>query len=289
MGNNLSQNPGDTKGMRDHTKDVASGQRFEFGINWTRFLSVLNDERIAEAEKSLRRMLEVENLADKTFLDIGSGSGLFSLAARRLGARVLSFDYDPQSVACTAELKRRYFPLDNNWTIEEGSALDPEYLNSLGVFDIVYSWGVLHHTGAMWKALEKIPYLVADGGKLFIAIYNDQGRASNYWLKIKQNYNYLPRTLKFLVLWPAFVRLWLPTTLRDFVKGRPFFTWRNYIKARGMTPWYDVVDWVGGYPFEVAKPEEIFYLFRNEGFQLINLKTCAGGIGCNEYVFVKCS
>ena len=94
--------------------EVARGERFEFGKNWGRFLAVLNDERISEAEASLKSMLKVEGLTGKSFLDIGSGSGLFSLAARRLGARVHSFDYDPQSVACTAELKRRYFEGDEN-------------------------------------------------------------------------------------------------------------------------------------------------------------------------------
>jgi 2-polyprenyl-3-methyl-5-hydroxy-6-metoxy-1,4-benzoquinol methylase len=124
-----------------HAKEIAQGERFEFGENWSRFLDVLDDERIFEAEKSLKQMLEVEDLAGKSFLDIGSGSGLFSLAARRLGARVHSFDYDPQSVASTRELRRRYFPEDADWSIEEGSILDEEYVRSLGKFDIVYSWG----------------------------------------------------------------------------------------------------------------------------------------------------
>src|SRR5687768_13784961 len=107
----------DTSGFEE---EVAAGQRFEFGKNWQRFLSVLDDERIAEAERSLREMLGLETLAGKTFLDVGSGSGLFSLAAMRLGAeRVHSFDYDPQSVACTQELKRRYFPDTTRWTIEK--------------------------------------------------------------------------------------------------------------------------------------------------------------------------
>src|SRR5262245_27430993 len=99
-------------------------------------------------------MLEIDSLAGLSFLDIGSGSGLFSLAARRLGARVHSFDYDPQSVACAAELRRRYFPGDPQWVVEEGSALDADYLTRLGKFDIVYSWGVLHHTGRMWRSEE---------------------------------------------------------------------------------------------------------------------------------------
>src|ERR1039457_4578113 len=122
--------------MAQHTLEVQSGERFEFGKNWTRFLGSLNEERIAQARKSLSERLELETLQGKTFLDIGSGSGLFSLAARQLGARVHSFDYDPHSVNCTRELKRRYFPHDDSWTVESGSALDASYLRSLGQFDV---------------------------------------------------------------------------------------------------------------------------------------------------------
>ena len=111
-----------------------------------------------------------------------------------------SFDYDPNSVLCTQELKRRYSPEDLNWTIEEGSVLNEAYLSSLGRFDVVYSWGVLHHTGSMWKALENVGNLVEKGGALFIAIYNDEGTRSIRWRKVKQLYNYLPRYLRFLVI-----------------------------------------------------------------------------------------
>src|ERR1039457_7334460 len=120
-------------------EEIAAHERFAFGENWRRFLAILDEPRIAKAEESLRGMLDVANLTGKTFLDIGCGSGLFSLAARRLGARVHSFDYDPQSVACSTELRRRYFPDDSRWTVEAGSALDAEYLRSLGKFDLVYS------------------------------------------------------------------------------------------------------------------------------------------------------
>src|ERR1700704_486469 len=116
--------------MSSHALEIAQGKRFEFGKNWSRFLTLLDDSRIARAEESLKMMLQVEDLEGKSFLDIGSGSGLFSLAARRLGARVHSFDYDPHSVACTRELRSRYFPDDPQWTVEQGSALDEEYLKT---------------------------------------------------------------------------------------------------------------------------------------------------------------
>ena len=124
-----------------HVQEVTSGQRFEFGKNWSRFLRILDKDRIATAEQSLRDMLRVNDLERRSFLDIGCGSGLFSLCARRLGARVYSLDFDPRSVACAEELRQRYFPDDPNWTVQEGNALEANYIRSLGDFDIVYSWG----------------------------------------------------------------------------------------------------------------------------------------------------
>jgi 2-polyprenyl-6-hydroxyphenyl methylase/3-demethylubiquinone-9 3-methyltransferase len=274
--------------MSQHATEVATGQRFEFGKNWAWFLETLNDEKVDEAVKSLRDMLDTQSLAGKTFLDIGSGSGLFSLAARKLGARVHSFDYDPNSVGCTQELQRRYFPDDERWTVESGSALDAGYIASLGKFDVVYSWGVLHHTGDMWTALANAATPVGEHGKLFIAIYNDQGTASKRWTKVKRAYNQLPSGLRFLVVWPSFVVLaWRPL-LKDFLRLRPFQTLRDYGKnARGMSPWQDHIDWVGGYPFEVATPEKIFNFYHQRGFILDRLKTCGGTLGCNEFVFEK--
>ena len=271
--------------MTGYASEVSQGKRFEFGKNWSQFLTILDEERIARAERSLQSMLEVKNISGKTFLDIGSGSGLFSLAARRLGAQVYSFDYDPLSVACTNELKRRYFPGDSDWIIGEGSVLDEDFLKPLGKFDIVYSWGVLHHTGAMWQALEHVSHSVGEQGKLFIAIYNDQGKESRRWLSLKRLYNRLPGWAKFLVLSTSMLRLWGPTFLRDSLHGNPFRTWFSYKKERGMSPWRDVVDWVGGYPFEVARPEEIFEFYQRNGFVLVKMRTCAGGHGCNEFVF----
>jgi len=273
--------------MTDHATEVGRGMRFEFGNNWAKFLRLLNEERIAKAEDSLKHLLSIKDLEGQTFLDIGCGSGLFSLAAKRLGARVHSFDYDPKSVACTAELRVRFFSEDSSWIVETGSILDEAYTKSLGQFDVVYSWGVLHHTGAMWQALDKVKDLVKPSGKLALAIYNDQGRASRHWMVIKKAYNQLPKGLRWLVLWPALIRLWGPAAARVLVSGTLFRTLENYADTRGMSPWRDLVDWVGGYPFEVAKPEDIFNFYRIAGFEMVRLKTCAGGLGCNEFVFVK--
>lgn len=264
--------------------------RFAFGRNWSRFLADISEPRIAAAQASLLEMLDCSDLEGRRFLDVGSGSGLFSLAARRSGAHVHSFDVDSDSVACTSELRRRYFADDEHWLVESGSILDPDYVAQLAPADIVYSWGVLHHTGQMWTAIARVTELVAPGGQLYLAIYNDQGRFSRRWARIKRLYNRLPAALRWCVLLPAFVRLWGPTLLSDLLRGKPLQTWRSYAAAsRGMSAWRDVVDWVGGYPFEVARPEEVFAFCRQRGFQLEQLKTCAGGIGCNEFVFRRTS
>lgn len=277
---------GNLIGGTGHGSELSRGDRFAFGRNWQRFLAVLDEERIRASEASLKRALRTESLANMTFLDAGSGSGLFSLAARRLGARVHSFDYDPASVACTQELQRRYFPGDPQWTVEEGSVLDRQYLASLGVFDVVYSWGVLHHTGQMWQALGNVSDLVGSGGKLMIAIYNDQGTRSQRWTRVKKAYNKLASPLRPVALSAFFVGLHWRAALRDLLRGHPFRFIREYGQARGMTIWRDLEDWVGGYPFEVARPEELFDFYFDRGFTLLRMRT-TNSLGCNELVFSR--
>ncbi len=260
-----------------HSAEVQSGDRFQFGENWGRFLSVINDERIAEAQATLRQMLAVDSLEGKSFLDIGSGSGLFSLAARRLGAKVFSFDYDPASVACTREMKRRYRTDDADWTIAAGSVLDSVYMKACGQFDVVYSWGVLHHTGDMLTAFNHAANAVKPDGALFIAIYNDQGFVSRYWTAVKKVFNRWPVLRPLVIAFHMPYLLMLRFAIR-LLQGR--------LKIeRGMSMWYDMLDWLGGYPFEVAKPEFVVEYFLPRGLTLRALRTCGGRMGCNEYVF----
>jgi 2-polyprenyl-3-methyl-5-hydroxy-6-metoxy-1,4-benzoquinol methylase len=263
--------------------------RFAFGRNWLRFLTVLDEERIQRAETSLLSMLKERTLEGRRFLDIGSGSGLFSLAARRLGANVHSFDLDPESVRCALELRRRWFPADGNWRIEQGSALDREYLASLGKFDVVYSWGVLHHTGRMYEALENATVPVAPRGKLFVAIYNDLGTRTARWRVIKRTYNRLPRRLR-----PAFTAMAAaPNEARAFAAaclrgdGLGYLHTWTAVGERGMSRWRDIVDWVGGYPYETATPEQIFDFYEARGFRLVTIKCGGVGLGCNEFVFIR--
>lgn len=273
-----------------HASELLAGERFSFGDNWTRFLGVLNEDRIRIAERTLTTMLEMDSLRGKSFLDVGCGSGLFSLAAKRLGARVHSFDYDPKSVACAAELKRLHFANDPAWTIQEGSVLDRTFLDSLGQFDVVYSWGVLHHTGRMYDALENITNYVREDGKLYISIYNDAGRTSIRWRWIKRQYCRLPPVLRL----PFALALLLPRQLYSLAAhgvrgeiGTYFQRFYNYKSTRGMSFWHDQIDWIGGYPYEYAKPEEIFNFCKSRHFQLGALTTHAGEIACNEFVFTK--
>jgi 2-polyprenyl-6-hydroxyphenyl methylase/3-demethylubiquinone-9 3-methyltransferase len=257
--------------------------RFGFGENWRRFLRGVDESRIRAAEHSLIDMLNVPSLAGRTFLDVGSGSGLFSLAAARLGAdEVHSFDVDPDSVACTEELRRRFAP-DARWRIEHGSVLDDAYLTRLGRWHVVYSWGVLHHTGNMWGALDRAGGLVAPDGQLFIAIYNDQGLRSKLWTIEKRLY------VQHAWLRPALIAggagaLVSYAAVKDLRRGR--LPWRRYTSGptRGMSFLPDLIDWLGGYPFEVASPQAISRFYESRGFAIERVNARATS-GCNEFVF----
>lgn len=275
--------------MTDHNQ--ATEPRFSFGRNWQGFLSVVDRERVGAAEDSLREMLSPIDLEGRSFLDAGCGSGLFSLAALRLGAtRVHSFDFDADSVAATRTLKDRYAASASSWTIERGDLTDSEFCRSLGRFDVVYCWGVAHHTGAMWEALGNTCDLVEPGGRLFVAIYSDQGVRSRVWRRLKRVYNRAPHRLQPVLA----VMLAAPGEAsavgRSIIGGDTaayIRSWSGSDGRRGMSRWHNILDWVGGYPFEVAKPEQVFDFCHRRGFELRRLKTVGRSHGCNQFVFER--
>jgi len=286
--------------MTDESNDPQSTaalslDRFAFGANWRSFLDTLDKERIDQAVRSMAELLCESNqspdsfsLAGTRMLDMGSGSGLFSLAAHCLSADVMSIDYDDDSVACTRFLQQQFGSGDSCWDVRQGSALDETLGDELGAFDLVYSWGVLHHTGDMWRAIDLTSRLVSDQGRFVVSIYNDQGSGSRRWLAIKRIYNRLPRFLRpaWVVLVAGVYELvFAAARLKNGRNPLPFSDWNAKKADRGMSAWHDWVDWVGGLPFQVATPDAIVGFLRDRGFDAVKVRAVGKGWGCNEFLF----
>lgn len=260
---------------------------FSFGKNWQNFLKTLDEDRIRNAELSLTEFLGLDNLRGKNFLDIGCGSGIFSYAAFKLFAeRIVSFDVDPFSVGCCKYLRQKANNPDN-WEIHEGSILDNNLFSTLEQFDIVYSWGVLHHTGKMWDAIKNSAKLVKKGGWYYIAIYNKVGgrRGSSLWVKLKKLYNASPAIIKYCMEIICMSKIFASQLIR--IKN-PITDIKNYKSKRGMNWRSDIIDWLGGYPYEFASVEEIFIFLKKNfpDFNLVNIKT-THTLGCNQYLFQR--
>ncbi|MBV8514144.1 MAG: methyltransferase domain-containing protein [Acidobacteria bacterium] len=259
---------------------------FSFGENWSHYAEKIDEARIEEAEKSLLRLVGREAIEGKTFLDIGCGSGLFSLAAVRLGAcKLLAVDLDPKSVETTRKTLSRY-AAGKNWDVQNISVfhLDPE---KLGVFDVVYSWGVLHHTGAMYQAITKAATMVGATGTISLALYA-KTPFCGMWRIEKRIYSRSPRWVQKMieVVYLTLVRLRLALKGESYQKRR-----EKYWEQRGMDMYYDTRDWLGGYPYESISPEEAKTFMRGLGFDQIRAFTepCIGllGTGCDEYSFTR--
>lgn len=261
---------------------------FSFGRNWHDFVERhLTPEQEQVAQKSITGFLELDNLNGRTFLDVGCGSGLFSLGALRLGARrIVSVDVDLFSVRSCEELKKRAGN-PANWDVVHGSILDSALVSQLSKADVVYAWGSLHHTGNMWQAIRNAASLVETGGLFYLSIYNKvSGRkGSEFWLKVKRLYNRSSRPTKLMLETAHFVRNGLLRKLASFENPLTLFT--QYGQGRGMSYWTDIRDWLGGYPYEFASTDEIFrFCTRELGMEMVNLKA-TNTTGTNEFLFIK--
>lgn len=235
---------------------------FSFGRNWKSFVRAMPADAAQRATRDIEEWLGGECVRGKTVVDIGCGSGLHSLSFFRLGAReIISIDVDPHSVAATRSLWRSEGS-PSHWRVLHGSILDASLMRALSTFDIVYSWGVLHHTGAMWRAMDNACSLVGPGGSFWIALYA-KGERYAADLEIKQNFNRAGWWGK---------RLMVAREITEIMKqerraGHSPLNW-NEQKERGMNTYHDLLDWLGGLPYEVAHQDEVAAFCAERGLLL---------------------
>jgi SAM-dependent methyltransferase len=252
---------------------------FDFGANWQAFSADHVDaQRLAVASQSLQQLLGRTDLRGASVLDVGCGSGLFAIAAQQLGAgQVVGIDINPRSIAASQQNVARLSP-GAPINFREVSALDQAAMASLGQFDLVYAWGSLHHTGAMWQAIRNTAALVMPGGTLVLALYKRHS-TSPIWRGIKWFYNQVPPLVQRAMIPPFAVLIYL---------AKLIVTRRNPLeKQRGMDFWYDVIDWVGGYPYEYATVPEVERFVVPLGFELRKVAPDPVPTGINELVFKR--
>jgi 2-polyprenyl-6-hydroxyphenyl methylase/3-demethylubiquinone-9 3-methyltransferase len=251
---------------------------FSFGRNWREFVEEVTEDDVTRAMDDIRTWLGHNGVQGKRVIDVGSGSGIHSLSFQRLGAEsVRSFDYDPLSVEATEKLHRQA-GAPPNWSVERASVLDEDFIGSLGSYDIVYSWGVLHHTGAMWDAIAECTRLVAPGGVLWISLYA-KGPRYQRDLELKKKYNSATELGK---RWMVSKRIGR-SMLIGLRRGRNPFAWNRKV-GRGMNVYHDIIDWLGGLPYETASEDEVVQFERERGLILERIKVAPEG-GCSTYVF----
>ncbi len=263
--------------------------RFEFGRNWRDYVEKhFGPEKVETSKRHILDFMHRSDFEGLRFLDIGCGSGLHSLAASQAGAReVVSFDYDANSVEATRML-HGHAGSPANWRIVQGSVLDRDFVASLGEFDIVYSWGVLHHTGDQWTAIRNAASAVKRGGEFYVALYTSDAFVDptpEFWLDVKRRYVSSGRpTRLWLVLWYIWrFELGRRPTPRGLGRWRAKV--RQYKTQRGMSYYHDVKDWLGGYPMEFSSIAEVKkFAGEDLGFELKNIAT---GHANTEYLFSR--
>jgi 2-polyprenyl-6-hydroxyphenyl methylase/3-demethylubiquinone-9 3-methyltransferase len=259
---------------------------FEFGENWKNYAKTIDQRRIDSAIQGVKKLFP-DGLAGMSFLDIGCGSGLHSLAALSLGAdQVTGIDIDENSVSTTRELLTKYAS-GADWNAQIVSIFDTSPAVT-GKFDVVYSWGVLHHTGDMWRAIERASHLVKSGGQFALAIYAATA-TDTMWKVEKKFYAHAPLPVQWSIR-QIYMAAFLAA--KALLGANPIAHVRNYSETRGMNFSHDAHDWLGGYPYETSSADEMIGRVSALGFRELRsfrLPATSGlfGSGCNEFVFVK--
>jgi 2-polyprenyl-6-hydroxyphenyl methylase/3-demethylubiquinone-9 3-methyltransferase len=264
-------------------------RKFDFGENWSDFSShALTADKIRQAQRDFAGFMARAgaDISGKSFLDVGFGQGLSLLSAKCAGTVPVGCDINPKC-AQVLERNRSHFRGIGSEPIPVvvGSILEKDILEKLRTlssgrdgFDIVHSWGVLHHTGRMWQAIDNAASLVRPGGMLFLALYNRHW-TSPAWTVIKRLYVQLPSFLQsglVAVLYPVILAAKWAVTRQN-----------PMIMDRGMDFYYNVVDWVGGYPYEYASREEVIRYLVARKFELRHTSPSVVPTGCNEFAFIR--
>lgn len=250
---------------------------FSFGRNWRSFARFVSEETIAEAQADIINWLGPDGVKGKTVVDIGCGSGIHSLCFHRLGAKsLLSVDVDRDSVICTEKFWRAA-GTPKNWQVREASVLDRASMDAFGRFDIVYSWGVLHHTGRMWEAVDNASRVCEPGGRLWIALYA-KGPQYEEHLRSKQEFNAAPWHYRQKIVWKHLLRKWR----HERNQGNKSLSW--FWHGRGMNAYHDAIDWYGGLPYEVASVPEVIEFLTVRGYSSARIEQAVEG-GCSNFLF----
>jgi 2-polyprenyl-3-methyl-5-hydroxy-6-metoxy-1,4-benzoquinol methylase len=263
--------------------EIPLDKRFGFGKNWSKFIETkFNEERVKSSINVFCEFTGLSDLSSKSFIDVGCGSGLHSVAASRLKAKsIFSFDFDPHAVKITKFLREREL-LKDQWQVEQGSILDKDYLQKLAKYDFVYSWGVLHHTGSVWEAIENTSTLVAPKGKMYLALYSlDVQPNADYWLTVKEKYVQSSLVTKIIMEQRYLYKYYYGGSFLRHLLG--FFK-KEKGRTRGMELMTDVRDWLGGWPMEFVFDADVVSFVEKLGFKTTNIKK---GEACTEFLFQK--
>jgi SAM-dependent methyltransferase len=165
-----------TPGTAEVLSALRAYQISTFEFQWTNI--VYHDEFLSnpawreKAPQDVCDRLGVERawFAGKKVLDCGCGPGRHVFAFAAMGARVTAFDLAERTLDAARAAASGF----SNVTIDKHSILDP--LPYPMDYDVVWSYGVLHHTGDTLRGLKNIARHVRPGGKLYVMLYAEPRR-----------------------------------------------------------------------------------------------------------------